>query len=429
MAAGRLTKTAVEAASAAERDSYLWDSALPGFGLKVTPRGTRIYLVQYRPRHGRATRRYTLGKHGAPWTTEQAREAAQKLLARVRLGGDPFAEEQIARRMQIAQAAAQVEEEQRAQAELFPVVVAEFIKRYAAPKNRSWPEARRILTSVDLAPWENRRISQISRREVMSLVDRVQARAAGAGRLLFAHLRRFFSWCVERLYLDISPMAGLRGPPLPKARDRVLSDREIALFWRATEQISHPFGPLLRLLLLTGQRKNEVTAMSWVELDLDAAQWTIPGERTKNGQAHAVDLSASAVGILRRMQHQGDRDYNRLSNGNHSKTSRRYVFTTTGSTPVSGHSKAKMALDALMHDSGGLPVTPWRIHDLRRTAATGMAQLGSAPHVVEAVLNHRSGSRGGLVAVYQHYDHRSERRAALLAWDKHVSVITRSSNE
>jgi integrase len=420
----KLTKMVVEAEQPGPIDRFLWDTSLRGFGVKVTPKGAKVYVAQFRPKGSRKSRRYTIGRHASPWTTDMARTEASKLLARAQLGEDPFQTARAKRREEEALALAEKAAVRAAKAakarsktHAFSTVVELFIERYAKPRNRSWAETQHILTSKDLDPWKQRQIDTITPKEVLALIDKVSDRKVSA-RLLFAHLRKFFSWCVGRLLIDVSPCLGLKGPPIPRPRDRWLSDEELRLVWLASHDLEWPFGPLLRLLILTGQRRQEVAGMHWSELDLGRAEWTIPAARAKNGKAHLVDLSPAAVEIL--------------STKNYREG---LVFTTTTTTPVSGHSKAKRHLDlaivALRRREAaeqGRPepiseIPKWRVHDLRRTAATGMSRLGHPPYVVEAVLNHISGSRGGLVAVYQHYDHRAERRAALLAWAEHVRSI------
>jgi integrase len=429
MAGQRLTKTEVEAAEPAERDLYLWDQTLSGFGVKVTPAGRRIYIVQYRPKGATAvhsrTRRYTIGRHGAPWTVEKARVAATDLLARVRLGQDPFLSDQETRDKESAQLKARRQAEAdakaaklRAEREAFELVVADFVERYAKIKNRSHSEAYRILNSADLADWLGKPLSTITRTDVRQVVDTAASRSQGGGRLLFAHLRKFFNWCVENALLEVSPCQGMKGPPSFKARDRWLTDNELRLVWQGCEELGEPFGPLFQLLILTAQRRDEVACMARSELDLAAREWIIPAARAKNAKAHVVDLSPAAMAII-----EGRPTYHDL------------LFTTTGETAVSGFTRAKARLDAIIQTNREavavklgmpLPLAPlpaWRVHDLRRTAATGMARLGCQPFVVEAVLNHISGVRGGLVAVYQHYEHRPERKAALLAWSDHVEKL------
>lgn len=406
----RLTKTIVEAAVPEERDRFIWDERLPGFGLKITPKGRRSYVVQYRPRGRTQARRITLGVHGAPWTTDKAREAAEGLLLRVRNGEDPVESDRAARAA--ADAAAVDAAEGR-----FEAVLDSFIQLYARPKNRRWEDARRIIAHDALPAWRERPVRSITRRDVVALMDGVSRRSPSSARALYAQLRRMFGWCVERALIDQSPCMGLRGPaPIP-SRNRWLRDEEVRLLWRALELNGGPLEPLFKLLLLTGQRREEVTGMRWVEIDLERAEWVIPAERSKNAAEHAVDLTPPVLAILRAQP-------------------RRHalVFTTTGSTPLSNHAKYRQRLlqrmqalraeEAAARGEPPVKIVDWTVHDLRRTAATGMAARGTPPHVIEAVLNHRSGSRGGLVAVYQHYDHRSERKRALKKWSDHVARLT-----
>jgi integrase len=196
-----------------------------------------------------------------------------------------------------------------------------------------------------------------------------------------------------------SPLDGLPIPDAPESRDRILSDQEVKIFWQATDM--HPvFGPFYRLHLLTAQRREEVGAMKWSELDLDAGAWTIPKERTKNGKQHLVHLSPQALAVIAQVQKIDGCPF---------------LFSTTSGTPISGYARAKAKLDTLMAD-----VPPWRVHDLRRTAASGMAKLGFQPHIVERVLNHVSGAQAGLIGVYQRYDYLEERKRAINAWGQYV---------
>ena len=420
----RLTKAAVEAVQSSSTDRFVWDEKLAGFGLKVTPKGRRSYVVQYRPKGSAQARRVTLGVHGAPWTprsrvtSEQARVAAEKLLLRVRNGEDPVEADRLARAAAETVRAAAEGAAARADLHRFEVVLDDYIERYARPKNRRWADTRRVIAHDALPFWKDRPIASITRRDVTELIDSVDRRSPATARLLYAHLRRMFGWCAERMYVDQSPCVGMRAPVGVASRDRWLSDDEVSLFWRAVELAGGPFGSLLKLLLLTGQRREEVTSMRWAELDLDRTEWIIPRERSKNDAAHAVDLAPAAVTILQALPHAGE-----------------YVFTTTGTTPMSGLSKVRDRVAAemqrLLDDNAPAPretIAYWRLHDLRRTAATGMAALGHPPHVIEAVLNHRSGARGGLVAVYQHYHYRPERKLALIDWSRRVEDLVHGAD-
>ena len=226
---------------------------------------------------------------------------------------------------------------------------------------------------------------------------------------MLANVRRLFGWAVERGIIAASPVAGIRAPAPETARDRVLSDDEVRAFLRACKAMGEPFGPLFRLLLLTGQRRDEVASAPWSEIDLGKALWSLPKTRTKNGRAHDVPLAPQAVALIEALPSKGrsplvfPAKFTRKSSG------------VAAVRPVSGFSVAKRQLDKLMlADLGSLP--EWRLHDLRRTCVSGMARLGFAVHVAEKVVNHVSGTMGGIVSVYQRHDFADEKRTALAAW-------------
>ena len=189
----------------------------------------------------------------------------------------------------------------------------------------------------------------------------------------------------------------------------MLDDRELAAIWKAAGALGFPFDSIHRLLILTGQRREEVAGLSWSELDRGTALWTLPAARAKNNEAHLVPLAGRVVALL-----------DGLANGSEWPT-KGLVFSTTGKTPPSGFSKAKARLDGKLEGVGA-----WRVHDLRRTVATGLQRLGVRLEVTEAVLNHRSGSRAGIVGVYQRHDWATEKREALALWSAHLERLTRA---
>jgi integrase len=289
----------------------------------------------------------------------------------------------------------------------------------ANTKQRTAEETERLFRLHVLPAWGTRKIEEIARSDVVALLDRIVDRGSpvAANRTLAA-VRKLFNWCVERSIIPISPCAGVRPASQEKSRDRVLSDYELQLVWRAAEHVGWPFGPLVQLLILTGQRRDEVARMHWSEVTENGTLWVIPGERTKNGTVHDVPLSKPAQELLKALPCIGGAEY---------------VFTTTGMTPVSGYSNAKERLDAVMlrlarddaaargEEPDRVQVQPWRLHDLRRTVASGMARLGQPVHVIEAVLNHRSGTISGVAAVYNRYNYLEEKRNALVAWSRFIS--------
>lgn len=327
---------------------------------------------------------------------------------------------------------------------MFENVAAKFIDRYAKAKTKesSWRESERILkTTVGEAwvrdktkwsGWNGKAVKDISRAEVHDLLDKVtDGRGPIMANRVLASIRRMFGWAVERGIIDESPCDKVKAPAAEKSRERMLSDEEIKLVWSAFETLGQPFDSLAKLLLLTGQRREEVAKMEWAELAIDGKPeervWTIPAVRTKNGKAHEVALSDTAATLLANVPRFSD----------HKGKASRFVFTTTGTTTISGFSKAKRQIDKAIlkafqasEKANGCdfeklqPIPPWTFHDLRRTAASGMAGLGIAPHVVEAVLNHRSGSIKGVAAVYNRYAYTDEKRAALFAWARYLETLT-----
>jgi Site-specific recombinase XerD len=243
------------------------------------------------------------------------------------------------------------------------------------------------------------------------------------GRALFAALSSMFSWLKRQRRVESNPCAGVHRPAGPQARDRVLTADEIRWFWRACESVDaplapgapRPFGPLLKVLLLTGQRRNEVAGMTRDELSDDGATWNIPGSRTKNGRAHVVPLPPLVRELIASV---------RAKPGN-------LVFTTTGTTAVSGWSRMKGRLDAAMlaaaREEGRAVIPPWTLHDLRRTFVTGMVELRVPPHVVEVTVNHIGGTRSGVAGIYNRSELMDERKEALERWATHVAGIVTSS--
>jgi integrase len=393
MPTGKITKRSVDAISAASGDTFLWDVDLKGFGLKVTARGARTYLLQYRM-GGRETptRRYTIGPHGSPWTPESARQRAQELLLLVRRGIDPAEAERTQRQASVELA--------------FDRYVDLFVERYAKrEQRRSWKQAQQTLKLHAVPRLRSKPLPAIERREIAFLLEDLAADRPATARYLHATLRKLFRWAVSRGDLGHSPMGEMSSPAPAATRDRVLDDSELAEIWKGTEGLGFPFGPIFRLLIATGQRREEVGAMSWGEIDLPRRTWIVPAARSKNGVAHVVPLSDLALSELRPLAE---------------ITEQGFVFSTTGKTAPSGWSKAKSRLDGLVgaQNGAGAETKPWRTHDLRRTLATGLQRLGVRFEVTEAVLNHISGSRSGVAGVYQRHNWASEKREALDNWGR-----------
>jgi len=406
MAIEKLTIRAVNALNSQGKDEYLWDTELKGFGIKATPAGAKVYIVQYRMGgRGAKTKRYTIGKHGA-WTPEKARKEAEEILTLADKGVDPHRRK--------------VDQQRKVRETDFEQVVSEFIEKYAKPRNRSWQEVERIFNHDIIPAFKGRSLLSITRTDVISLLDSVADRGEVLANHVFARLRKLFNWSVERGILEVSPISGMRAPYHETKRERVLSDDEIKLLWNASDQIGQPFSHWFKLLLLTGQRRSEVAGMHWQDIDLQKKQWTIPSAQAKNGNTHAVPLSSTAAEILKAVP---------------KIDTKGLVFTTTGRTPISGFGRAKERMDTAiinaleqaapkMRKTEKVKTIPaWCWHDMRRTAATGMASLRFPPHIVEAVLNHKSGTVSGVAAVYNRFDYVDEKRAALEAWANKVQSI------
>ena len=437
MASIKLTDGLVEGVTPTRGDTYVWDAALARFGVRVTKAGARLYLIQYRAKtvagSPSKTRRITIGQHdGKLWNVTKARAEARRLLAFVDTGTDPYGD-RLAEREAKHQAELATKAADEARARESFAAVAELFIASKATKNRTWTETERLLrfglepttpkrpsghkTRRDAAPgpikaWGSRHIADIRRSDVTALLENIAKRSPAVSRATFTALRPLFKWCIERELIELSPCDQITAPARPQARDRVLADSELRTIWKASEALGYPFGPVVQLLMLTGQRRSEVGGMLWPEVDLEAAIWRIPAERTKNSKAHEVDLSPQAVAVLRKIKQSGD-----------------HVFPARGEGAVRGFSATKRRLDELTVElakqGDDTAPMPWRLHDLRRTAATGMAALAFPPHVVERVLNHVSGSQGGLVGVYQRHEYRAEREAALKAWGLHVAKVVR----
>jgi integrase len=256
----------------------------------------------------------------------------------------------------------------------------------------------------------------IERKDIRAAIKTVSARSEAAGRLLFSDVRPLFKWALDEEIIKSNPMAGMQGPKPIEARERTLEDFEIKAVWQATAKVSWPFASIYKLLLLTGARRDEVAGMRWAELDLDNALWIIPGERTKNGRTHRVALSTPAISLLDRVAIGAIKAQRGFKDSD-------LVFSTTGATAPSGFSKAKRALDAAMKIIIGGRSEEWRVHDVRRTCATGMEDLGIPTRIVETALNHVSGTKAGIVGVYQRAEHKEAVKTAFEAWGRRVIEI------
>ena len=385
----RLTKRVVDAIAATNTDQFIWDTGTKGFGLKVTPARRKVFIFQYRTGgRGTPTKRVTIGTFGE-LTVDQARASARRHAGVVAEGRDPRAELR------------QQDDLQRLDAQnTFEALITAFIEQYAKGSQRSWRDTERLLRYDAVGAWGRRPAASLTRRDVNSLLESVKSRAPITANRLLAALRKMFKWAAATGRLDVSPVSGIPLPTAEKSRDRVLNDEELVGVLSAADVLDYPFGPFVKLLFLTAQRRREVAGLRWSEITGDV--WTIPGARTKNGRAHIVHLSPPALAVLSSIPRHGDSNL---------------VFTTNGRTPISGFSRAKTKLDAA---SG---VEHWTFHDIRRTVTTGLANLGHPPHVADKILNHTTGAISGVAAIYQKAEFLGERKKALDDWGEHVTTL------
>jgi integrase len=424
-----LTAASVLKFKATRERRVIRDAAASSLYLVVQPSGSKSWLMRFRTPSGRVGK-LTLGsvdlsgrelegepQIGMPLSLVAARQLAAEVHRRRALGRDVVAEHKAKRRLGPAGA------------NTFGQLVRKYVAEHARPKTRNWRDTARMLglsypKTGDGEPeeiegglaqrWASRDAGAVTEHDVWSVVEEARSSAipgieplrkdevsdVRAG-LFFSAVSGLFGWLKKRRLIDSNPALGISRPEPPPARDRVLTSAELKKVWAAAEQLGPPFEQIVWMLVLTGCRAREVAEMRRDELSDDGSTWTIPGARTKNHRAHVLVLPALAAELVRSAP----------------AISAEFTFSATGKGPAALSSKIKKKLD------GFAGIAPWRVHDLRRTAATGMADVGIAPHVVEAVLNHVSGSKGGIAGVYNRSAYGPEKTAALARWAAHVEGL------
>jgi integrase len=378
---------------AGSSEALIFDEDVPGFGVRLRTAGSRVWIFQYRvgPKH----RRITFGKLGA-MGLQEARNKAERLHAQVRLGHDP--------------AGAKAERQLRA-TETFEPMVKRFLARQKTRlKPRSYVEVERHLLS-HAKPLHGLLLSGIDRRAIAGLLTDVgNARGPIAGNRVRASLSTLFAWAMREGLADANPVISTNREN-EVTRDRVLTESELGEIWNALAD--DEYGDILKLLTLTAQRREEIGGLCWSEIDFRKGLMALPASRTKNRRPHEVPMSGTVRGIFE----------NRLR-----RVGRDLIFGS-GQGGFSGWSNAKDALDARILsarkavDRKAKPMPAWRLHDLRRSAATHMAELGIAPHVIEAILNHVSGHKAGVAGIYNRSNYAAEKKAALTRWADHLQAI------
>jgi len=436
-----LTAASVKKFKAGAKRIEIRDAGCPGLMLLIFPSGLKSWGMRITRPNGKLAR-ITLGavdptgneSEGEPvigtaLSLASARRLATWVGRELAMGNDVIAQRQRERQEREARALA-----------TFSEAALHFTEQHIRPTMRRWQQNSQLL-GVDLGEdgelalvrgglaerWLDRPVRDVTPDDIYHIVDEARRKAIpgravrtkgpseARARKLHAALSKMFSWLLQHRRVDLNPCASVHRPAGPSKRDRVLTDAELVLMWKACDSLPRPFGPCFRLLLLTACRRNEVSGMRRSEMDIDGVGvWTLPGERTKNKLVHLVPLSPLALDILNGMRSNSEIDL---------------VFSTTGVTAISGWSKVKKTLDAAMlkiarqeaveagRNPAEVKLKPWRLHDLRRTAATGQARIGVQPHVIEATLNHISGpSKASVAGLYNRHSYLDEKSAALTRW-------------
>ena len=388
---------ALKAAKADERDDYM-DTVVPSFGVQITETGHISFMLRTRLPDKKNPTQLNLGNYGA-MTLEKAREKAQRWIGQIKDGKDPRDEEARERAAEL-----------RKRRTTFAAVAEDFIKD-KLPSERKGLEVERSIRREFMPRWGELPITEVSGALVRTVVKATKDRGSPYQAYnLLTTARRLFSWAIDQqVYgLETSPCDRLKPKAIigeKKARKRVLNNPELRALWRATEDLAYPYGQLIRLLALTGQRRSEVAEARWAEFDLDAKLWIIPAARMKADAAHEVPLSDDALEILKSLP--------RFDGGE-------YLFSTFGKKPVNGFSAAKAMLDKAMASELGGTVEPFVLHDIRRTMRTGLSALPVSDLVRELVIAH---SKPGLHKVYDQHAYRDEKRHALELWAARLKNI------
>jgi integrase len=397
MTVERITKTKVERL---EPGDWIWDTEVKGFGARGQPDG-KFYCLRYRLMNGKQ-RVYSIGRHGSPWTPDLARDEAKRIQGQVVDGIDPVSERRKAK-------------QDARTAETFGALVGRYLaKRKEAMKPRAYLEVERHL-NTHAKPLHSLSLPEIDRRAIAHRLGEIEADSGPTTRnRVRSSLSAFFTWTVKEGLLETNPVSGTGKAEEGGSRERVLTQAELAEVWAALPQ--DQFGDIVRLLILTVQRREEIGGLGWSEVNLGDELIALPPERVKNNRSHTFPLSPQAQVILERQLR---------------RNSRNLIFGV-GKGGFSGWSDCKERLDKAIlakrqeADPKAKPMPDWRLHDLRRTAATMMAELGVLPHIIEAILNHVSGHKAGVAGVYNRALYLTEMREALVKWADYIAAITSS---
>ena len=409
---------------AGKKAVIFWDEECPGLGARL--QGTaRRWIVRYRVAGNPKQKQVTLGPM-AGMPLRKAREAAVEYTGAAKRGVDRAAAE-----------IAEAEEAHRLQRSRADGRLGLIVDRYLQHaethlRPSTFKETRRYLAVA----WQPLHDDVVTELDTRTIIARLETIATDSGPVTANRARsalsQCMSWAVARGIIHRNPLIGTRAIAAEKPRERVLSNDEIVKLWAETGRPGD-FAAIIRLLLLTGQRREEVAAMRWSEIDLERRLWEIPSTRTKNGRPHQVPLSNQAAEILRGLHRQEGRDLvfgtgkgGFSGFGQSKRRMDRRITERRARHRMKTAGMDKQAIDNALKEKGPLPedgLQPWRIHDLRRTAVTGMAEIGIQPHVIEAVVNHISGHKGGVAGIYNRASYADEKRRALQVWADAVEAI------
>jgi integrase len=373
MATGKITLSSI-----AQLSGWLWDTTVNGFGARRQTKGV-FYYLRYR-RDGSQFMR-SIGRHGSPWTPDTARTRALELLGILAGGSDPFT--------------------QPLTSEAFGAAVDRYLERKRGSiRPRTFAEDERYLRN-HASSLHRLKLGEIDRRAIATVLAEIERSSGPASRNRSrATLSSFFAWAITEGLLDANPVTGT-AKANENSRDRVLTTDELRKLWLTLADANQRFADIIRLLLLTAQRRDEIGKLQWSEIDYSRKLIVFPPARTKNRREHSLPLSHQALEILERQPH---------------RNTTPFLFSEANG--FRDWDKGKERLDRR------LQIAPWRLHDLRRTCATGMAELGIQPHIIEAILNHVSGHKAGVAGIYNRARYEGEMRMALTKWADYIDQIT-----
>jgi integrase len=376
------TDRVVQQAKAKETRVEIADAVVPGLYLIVQPTGVKSWAVRYRV--GKRTRKLTLPGRYPVLSLGKARIAARTALESVSEGEDPAAAKHLGT---------------PADDTLAAYVALYREKHVSILRPGTAANINRELKNMQDA-WPGRSLRSISKKEIVAIIDVAAKRGPSAGIMAWKIAKAFFAWCEAREDEFASPARSVRKPAKEKSRDRVLDDNELKRTWEAADVAGGPAGALVKLLILSGARRNEVTELARDEIKAEAIE--LPGERTKNGVPHTIPITPMIQRVIKSLP-----------------TTGRYVLNGRD-RPFGDHSGAKERVAPA--------IPPWKLHDLRRSFASGLQRLGVAPHIVELALNHRTGTFSGVAGIYQRHRYASEVRESFEIWSRHIeSLVARKA--